>query len=498
MAFFENISANIVTFLEDHLADIVAAVLIIVVFFLLLILVTHLLRKYIFSALQVNKYFAKFTGRAAPLFDLEKSLLRIFFFIGSLSILSAAAQVTQIDFLVDAFEGLFGWIGSFGLIAFNALKPITLALICAYFARTGMLWFGQKLKLDDRLGNKLDAGEAVSFSLSQSLSEVIYGLVFLFFFPAILQGLGLEELSEPITRISSEFLEWGSKLAIAAFVLFMVWFVAKIVRQILEGLLDSLGIDLALKKVFGENFLGSVKLARIIPAFLYALILGVAVLQALRSLELQTVTAPIEKILDNSLQGLQYVIVGSLMIMAAVYFAKIFSKFVRDILKDLGFDSVYTKIGLTEIKTGSQTPSQIVGYLGGAFLVFLVTMAALNMMGLSDLSKVLENLIYRLFDVMIGVVVFGVGLFIAKNLSSWVAQTTHADYSKLLSLIVKTVVIVIAGAMSLQHIGIADEIVTIAFALAMGSVALGVAIAIGLGAKETAGELVKNFVSKFK
>ena len=52
--------------------------------------------------------------------------------------------------------------------------------------------------------------------------------------------------------------------------------------------------------------------------------------------------------------------------------------------------------------------------------------------------------------------------------------------------------------MALQQIGIADEIVTIAFALGMGSIALGVAIAIGLGAKGPAEEIAQELMDKFR
>jgi len=81
--------------------------------------------------------------------------------------------------------------------------------------------------------------------------------------------------------------------------------------------------------------------------------------------------------------------------------------------------------------------------------------------------------------------------------SGWVKQSS-ASGSHLLSILAKGVIIVVTGAMALQQMQIAEEIVTIAFSLAMGSIALGAAIAIGLGCKDLAGEVVKDFVSKLK
>jgi len=49
---------------------------------------------------------------------------------------------------------------------------------------------------------------------------------------------------------------------------------------------------------------------------------------------------------------------------------------------------------------------------------------------------------------------------------------------------------VLAGA--LQQIGIAREVVVLAFGLAFGAVCLGLALAFGLGSREVAGELVRR------
>jgi len=49
---------------------------------------------------------------------------------------------------------------------------------------------------------------------------------------------------------------------------------------------------------------------------------------------------------------------------------------------------------------------------------------------------------------------------------------------------------VLAGA--LQQMGIAREVVVLAFGLAFGSVCLGLALAFGLGSREVAGDVVRQ------
>jgi len=494
---FGSVQEMFSTFVEDHLASVVIAVLVFVVGLVVLFLAISLLKNLVLRPLGVNRYFAKLTGRSSAPFDLEKAIARLVLISGLLWIFSSVAQISGSDYFVELFDAVFIWLGSVLGMALKALFPIVLALVFSYLAKTGALWTGEKFKLDERLGQKLDVGEPVSFSITKSVSEIIYGIVFLYFVPQIFVGLGLEKLSEPLTNMFAEFFAFLPRLVTAVVIICIFWFVAKILRQILEGVLNSFGVDAFISKILGENFLGSLKLSKLLPAFVYALLIGVGFVEALRRLQFDTITAPLEKLIENAVAGLPNLLGAIILISGAVFLGRLIAAFVSNLLKDVGFDGVYSKIGLADIKTGGQTPSAIVGALINYGLIFLASLQALGILGLTNLSSILETLMFRMFDVVVGVLVFGVGLFIAKNLASWVEQATHASYSKLLALIVKTVVIVIATAMALQQVGIADEIVKIAFTLAMGSVALGVAIAIGLGGKDTAGEIVKKFISKF-
>ena len=51
-------------------------------------------------------------------------------------------------------------------------------------------------------------------------------------------------------------------------------------------------------------------------------------------------------------------------------------------------------------------------------------------MGLYD---ILEGLIQQLVNIVVGVLVFGVGLFVAKTVSEWIRVTVKTGYSEFLS-----------------------------------------------------------------
>ncbi len=59
-----------------------------------------------------------------------------------------------------------------------------------------------------------------------------------------------------------------------------------------------------------------------------------------------------------------------------------------------------------------------------------------------------------------------------------------AAQSRLLAPGARIAIMVLSGAMALRHMGLADEIVNLAFGLILGAVAVALAIAFGLGGRE--------------
>src|SRR5699024_1714701 len=62
----------------------------------------------------------------------------------------------------------------------------------------------------------------------------------------------------------------------------------------------------------------------------------------------------------------------------------------------------------------------------------------------------------------------------------------------------KIAVIVMAGAMALRQMGLANEIVTLAFGLTFGAIAVACAIAFGVGGRDVAGEEIRSWVKDRK
>jgi len=97
--------------------------------------------------------------------------------------------------------------------------------------------------------------------------------------------------------------------------------------------------------------------------------------------------------------------------------------------------------------------------------------------------------------VALGLVIFGSGLFLG-NLAAKTIESSRSAQAPLLGLAARVAILVLAGAMALRQMGLANEIITLAFGLLLGAIAVAIALAFGLGCREMAANAMKGWVAQ--
>ena len=126
-------------------------------------------------------------------------------------------------------------------------------------------------RLDERIGGEAGGTAEDGSSLSESLAEVGYWLVFLLFLPAVLGALAIEGLLDPVQNMVDQVLGFLPKIVGAGIILAVGWFVATLVRRIVTNLLTAVGVN-ALGERAGFNTGNGMSLAGLIGLVVYALI----------------------------------------------------------------------------------------------------------------------------------------------------------------------------------------------------------------------------------
>jgi hypothetical protein len=161
----------------------------------------------------------------------------------------------------------------------------------------------------------------------------------------------------------------------------------------------------------------------------------------------------------------------------------------RRFLHSVEFDEVVHRWGFPEVTEWSpqRSPSLMAIRIVNCCIILVGLLVAINALD----AALTSTLVARLFDyiphVLAAVVILAVGTFAARFLARSVligAVNFKIQSARFISLGVKWMVMVLAAAMALEHLGIGGQIVTLSFAILFGGIVLALALALGLGSKD--------------
>jgi hypothetical protein len=287
-------------------------------------------------------------------------------------------------------------------------------------------------------------------------------------------------------------------LLAAGLILGVGWLLARIVQRIVTNLLAALGVDRLSDQVGLADALGEQKLSGLIGLVLYVLILIPVLIASLNALALEAITKPASEMLSTFLAALPLVFAAGLVLVIAFFVGRVVSNLASGLLAGVGFNQVLVKLGVGyEPEEGQQTPAEIVGHLVLVAIMLFAVVEAVGLLGFDVLAVLVTQFMVFAAHILLGLIIFGVGLFLS-NLAAKTIASSGAKQASLLALTARISILVLAGAMSLREMGLANEIITIAFGLVLGAIAVAAAIAFGIGGRDLAAETLKGWKHRFE
>ena len=196
----------------------------------------------------------------------------------------------------------------------------------------------------------------------------------------------------------------------------------------------------------------------------------------------------------NVLPGLLLALV---ILMAGFLVARMVERLVDAMLGRLHFDREAAKWGVTEAveRTGTREgPTRVAGKLLFWSVMLFVILLSSSALGIENINDVFANLIGYIPTVFAAIIVIVLGLILGEFVRALIlASAGGVEGVPTLAKVAKGVVIMISVFMALQQVGVAADIVTTAFTLILGAVALAVALAFGLGNMRLAGEITRRW-----
>jgi hypothetical protein len=336
-------------------------------------------------------------------------------------------------------------------------------------------------------------------SLADTLGDVVYWLVLLLFLPAILSTLDLGGILLPVQVMLNQIFGYLPNLFAAALILVVGWFVARIIQKIVTSLLAAAGVDRLGDRVGLSNVLGGQTLSGVLGTVVYIFILLPVVISALNALQIAAVTGPATNMLNTILAAIPNIFAAAVVLLISYVVGRLAAGLVANLLAGIGFNTLPARLGMTRTTptVGQRTPAELVGSLVLIAIMLFASVEAARLLGFGALAELLAQFIHLGGQILLGLIVFGIGLYLA-NLAANLIEASGATNARLLAWAARVAILVLSSAMALRQMGIANEIVNLAFALLLGAIAVAAALAFGLGGRETAGRELEGWVNRVK
>ena len=160
----------------------------------------------------------------------------------------------------------------------------------------------------------------------------------------------------------------------------------------------------------------------------------------------------------------------------------------RRFLRSLDFDRKVANWDLPGIREGTgPSPTDVAVRTVGWGVLLLGFLVGVNAFEATLTSQLVSQLFAYLPNVVAAGLVLLVGAIAARFFSRSIligAVNLNVQYAHLLSVGMKWLILVLAGAMALNHLEIGGKIVDEAFAILFGGIVLTLALAVGLGARD--------------
>jgi hypothetical protein len=530
--FIQNISAE----LGQSVPSLINAILILVIGWILSVIAAWIVKGLLSKTDLDNRLASWVTGSSdsAAIDNVEKWISTAVFWVAMTFVAVAFLNALQLEAVSRPLQSFLDEILTALPQLVYAAVLLGIAWLLATLCRLLLVRGLRSFSLDDRLNTVVSDEESVStpppILISETLGDILYWLIFLLFLPAILGVLGLQGALEPVQSMVNQFLAFLPNIVGALVIGLVGWFLARIIRLIVTKFLAAAGAD-RLGDRFGlSQATGGQNLSTIAGTVVYVLILIPAIISALQRLNVRAISDPAVEMLSQVLNALPKIFTAAVILVIAYVVGKIVADLVASLLSGVGFDNVFTWLGLQATRdsdstpppsssfgtsaspadgpTGTatsaeastltqKTPSEIAGVVILVGFILVALIPATDVLQFAPLTAVVTNLLAILAQVLVGVFVFAVGLYFA-NLAFNLISSSGGDQARLVAQAARVAIIALVSAMALQQMGIATNIVNLAFGLMFGSVAVAIAVAFGFGSMDVAGEQVRHWLNDFK
>lgn len=355
-------------------------------------------------------------------------------------------------------------------------------------------------------------------TIGAQVGEAAFWVVMLLAIFLAAQPLGLAGATGPAADMLRGFGEAVPNIIGAALIMFLGYVLASVAKKAVEAVLTASHIESLSRKVGARVPADPGTLPRLLGSIVFALIIIPVAIAALDTLAIAAISEPATAMLRIILDAIPHVIAAGIILALAYVLGKFASNLLTQFLATTGFDRTIGSLGLFPKGQGTRpapaspvmdealaadiqaenmpiTPSKAVGSIVFIAIVVFGLMEAFRQLNFTYGSLIMAQILALFGQVLFGSIIIGAAVLIAKFVERAILAGGGTG-AKLGAVLARVAIIVLGLAIGLRFMGLADDIITLAFGLVLGSLAVGAAIAIGLGGREPMREWLQKLGNK--
>lgn len=391
------------------------------------------------------------------------------------------------DFFGGISNSMAPMLGEFLPKLLGALVILVVGYILARIIKWVITNVISRTGVGEKLGPYLGSSSGSGSDLAGGFGTGAFWVTMMFVAIACLRALDLDSVSQPLMELLNKFFAFVPNLIGAGILFAVAWLVATVAKFGTARALEAGDVDNRLKLEQGT-------LTNTIPMAAFSFILLFFLPGVLDALKIESLSGPVKDMVKQILDFMPNLLSAGIILAIFFFIAKLASTLVANLLTGVGFNNMPQKLGLVSNETPmSMQPADMAGKAAFGVIALMGLSQAVSSLKLEMLSNFVNEAWGFAIPIIIGVAILAVGLWLGNMARKAILASNMANSDTMASVAFGGIM-VLTGVIALKRMGLAGEIVDMGFGLALGGVALALALAFGLGGRDAAAKFLDKRV----
>lgn len=388
------------------------------------------------------------------------------------------------DYLNQFITSLTSRIGEILPNFTGALVVLLIGFLVAVIVRRIIRMVFKRTKLSEKINTQLDSG----FELDKFIASTAYYLILVYVLLLVLGMMGIDGVLAPLSDMMSKFLSFLPNIIGAVIIAAVGYVIAKLLSEATSFITASVQ---SFSERSGLNT--SLDLGNIIRQVVFLLVFIPILITALDTLNMKAISEPATEMFAELLTAIPNILAAALILAVFYIVGRYVTTMLTELLGNLGIDKLSESIGMSDLVGKENSLSKMIGHIVFFFLLFGGIIAAVDKLNLPQVSSILDTIFNLSGKIILGIVLLFIGNYLSILAQKALAQS---EDSKWVGTLARVVILGLFLALGLDTMGIASDIINLAFGISVGAVAFAFALAFGLGGKDSAGKYAEKLFGK--